>query len=61
MSLIQCPDCQTPVSSTALTCPKCNARIQAYIAEAVEQEKKSKKLGCFAVIALAVLLYLMFG
>lgn len=39
MALINCPDCQSQVSSTARTCPKCNANIQLFIQQLEENIK----------------------
>ena len=43
MALIPCPDCDTQVSSSAATCPKCGRPMSTLTANAVQVQRKGGK------------------
>ena len=61
MALINCPECKTPVSSTADTCPKCGYPIKNLSTEDINNiDRKSKRkafgLRVFLIIILLILI-----
>lgn len=59
MGLIKCPDCETSVSDSAYTCPKCNANIKFYLSEYEKETKKIKRKLIFWTIITSIFVFIL--
>jgi hypothetical protein len=63
MALIACPECKNKISETAGNCPKCGYQLTpekiAEIKKTEQQAQKAGAIGCFSIIAIFFVLYLI--